>query len=621
MGTILSLIILSFVFVGVGDYMQSSGKARYVAKLDDEKITQQEFDEALIRQRDRLREMLGEKFDPAILNSPAARKSVLDMMINQRLLTREIERGRYTVSEQQLASAIAAIPEFQEKGEFSPQRYEALLRRQNLTPATFESNLKLDLSVQQLERSVTDTALLPQAALVQIVNLSEQQREVSLATLRPQDFLNKVQIAPAEVKAYYESNRQKFTLPEQVRIEYLVLSVDELIKNVAVTEAEILENYQANASRYRTLEERRARHILLSASPKASAEEKAKARQRAEELYKEAQRDPGKFAELGKTQSQDPGSAAQGGDLGFVPRGALVPAFEQALFNMKTGEIKGPVETEFGFHIIKLEEIKPATERPLADVRAEITEQLKQAAARRKFNDSAETFGNMVYEQADNLKGAADALSLQVHTSPWLTRQGGELPLLNNPKLLEAIFSADVLKDKRNTEAIEVKPGVLVSARVVDYRPARQRTLEEVSPEILQRLRYAAAQKLAQKQGQEQLDALKKGGASKVAWSKPQLISRSAVRGLSESAVRQVFQARAETLPAYTGNEEGDGSYTLIRITKVIPPDLNDAAKIQAYKERARNLLARAQFDAYLESLRQQTKIEIIKENLEKAEE
>ena len=621
MGSILTLIILSFVFVGVGDYVQSQGKARYVAKLNEEKISQQEFEEALSQQRDRLRNMLGEKYDPAILESSNARKSILDELINRKLLTQEVIRGRYVVSDQDLAARIAAIPEFQEQGQFSGARYEALLRRQKLTPAAFESNLKLDLSVQQLENSITQTALLPQTTLTEIVSLSEQQREISLASFTPQQFLGQATVSPAVAKAYFEKNRQQFDLPEQVKVEYLVVSVDELIRLTNIGEAEILKAYQENKAKYQTAEERQARHILIAVNASASAEEKNKALIRAQGLYKEAIANPTQFANLAKQHSQDTGSAPQGGDLGYVPRGALVPPFEQALFSMKAGEIKGPITTEFGFHIIKLEAIKPVQERPLAEVKPEIEAQLKQVNARKRFNELAEPFGNMVYEQSDSLKGVAQALSLEVRSGPWLSRKGGELALLNHPKLIAALFSTEALKEKRNTEAIEVQPGTLVSARVVEHKPARQRSYEEVAAEIERRLRQEAAARLAKEQGKKALADLTKGASTNLAWGKPQLISRAQTMGLNDNAVKSAFQIKAQTFPAYAGVDSPDGGYTIVKLSKIIPPDVKAAGKTKAYQERARSMLARAQFDAYIESLKQQAKLEIIKENLEKTDE
>ena len=620
MGTILTLIILSFVFVGVGDYVQSQGKAGYVAKLNGEKISHQEFEEALNQQRDRLRNMLGERYDPAILESSNARKSILDELINRRLLTQEVIRGRYVVSDQDLAARIAAIPEFQEQGQFSGARYEALLRRQKLTPAAFESNLKLDLSVQQLENSVIQTAMLSKTALTEIISLSEQQREISVANFMPQQFLAQATVNPASVKDYYEKNKQQFALPEQVKVEYLVLSIDELMRVTPVSEAEVLKAYQDSKSKYQTAEERRARHILIAVNAKAGAADKNKALVQAERLYKEAKANPTQFADLAKQHSQDTGSAPQGGDLGYVPRGALVPPFEQALFSMNVGEIKGPITTEFGFHIIKLEAIKPVQERPIADVKPEIEAQLKQANARKRFNEMAEPFGNMVYEQSDSLKGVAQALSLELHSGPWLSRKGGELPLLNHPKLLAAIFSAEALKEKRNTEAIEVQPGTLVSARVVDYKPARQRSYEEVATEIERRLRQEAASRLAKEQGKKVLADLTKGASAKLAWGKPQVISRAQTMGLSDNLVKSAFQIKAPTFPTYAGVDSPEGGYTILKLSKIVAPDLKAAGKTQAYEERARGMLARAQFEAYLESLKQQADLEIIKENLEKTE-
>ncbi|MDP2095348.1 MAG: peptidylprolyl isomerase, partial [Hydrogenophaga sp.] len=272
-----------------------------------------------------------------------------------------------------------------------------------------------------------------------------------------------------------------------------------------MAEADVRAYYDQNAVRLSGNEERRASHILLTLAPDASAADKAVVREKAAALLAQVKAAPHTFAEVAKANSQDPGSAINGGDLDFFARGAMVKAFEDATFALQKGAISELVESEFGFHIIQLTDIKTPPQRSFGEMRAEIEAELKKQQAQKQFADSAEAFSNLVYEQGDNLTAAAERFKLEIQTARGLTRKPqASAGVLANERLLNAIFAADSIDKKRNTEAIETASGQLVSARIVQYAPARTQPLAEVRDQVRQRLVAQRSADLARTTGAKQ---------------------------------------------------------------------------------------------------------------------
>ena len=617
---LVSLLILSFAVTGIYSWFSDTSRADFVVSVNGEKISQQEFGQALKDQLAKIRSKLGNSVDPAMLENPEVKLSILQNLISQRLLVQQANHIGAVLPDATLASVIAQIPAFQVDGKFSKETYETLLRSQNMTPAVFESRVRQDLLTQQVLGGVTDSALVPHAVVDTVIKLSEQQREVSSIVFAPEKFMAQVKLDPAVVKGYYEKHRSDFMVPEQARVEYLVLSAESLMPQIQVSDADVSKYYAEHAAQYQLPEERQAAHILISLASGASAAEKAAASEKANQVLKEAKQNPAGFAELAKKYSQDTGSAAQGGDLGMFERGAMVKPFEDAVFQMKVGEIKGPVQSDFGFHIIKVLAIKPAKTRSLDEVKAEIMAELKKQGAIKKFAEIADTFSNTVYEQGDSLKPAAEALKLPVQSSSWMSRKGGDVAILNNEKLLQAIFSEEVLKNKRNTEAVEVAPSTLVAARLAEYKPSSTKPFEEVSALIASRLQREQAVLLANKEGQALLAQLKQGKAVNVAWEAPQSITRQRAQGIAESAVEQAFKADAHKLPAYVGVENQQGGFQLLKISKITDIGTIDEAKRKSYTQALSELLSSEYTAAYLASLKRQADIKIHKEKLVKSE-
>jgi peptidyl-prolyl cis-trans isomerase D len=599
----LGLIAITFATWGIESYTQFRGGRDTVASVNGLDISQREFAEELRRQQEQMRRMFGGQIDPAMLDSPESRRAVLEAMVGQRLLASEAARAHMYMSREAVIEAITQAPEFQEDGRFSTAKYSAYLASRGISDQRNVAELQSEIPLARFAGSISGTAIAPRSVTARLAALEAQKREVSEARIPVQQFLPQVKIDDAQVKAHYDANQAEYRTPERVRAEYVVLSAEALTRQDPPTEAEIKAAYEARAGQLRVDEQRRASHILV------------KTKEEAEKLLAELKKAPGRFAELAKKHSQDSGSAEKGGDLGWFGRGMMVKPFEDAVFKLGENEMQ-VVESEFGFHVLRVTGIQAAKARSFEEVRKELADELARQKGQKKFAEVAETFSNLVYEQSDSLKPAAERFKLQVQTTGWIAKSARqELGALDNPKLLAALFSSDSLKSKRNTDAIEVAPSTLVAARVLEHQPAAQRSFDEMKGEIAEQLRQREASALALKEGTAKLEQLRKGEDAGVKWGPPRLVSRRDAQGLPANALRQVVSADTAKLPAYLGIPVPDAGYVLLRISKVIEEDVKDSDP--QVSVRAANLYGNAQYEAYLESLRARADIEINPKNLE----
>jgi peptidyl-prolyl cis-trans isomerase D len=466
--------------------------------------------------------------------------------------------------------------------------------------------------MRQVTQGVTGSGVTPPALAQVSLNAFFERREVRVQTFKASDFAAKAQPTDADIDAYYAANPALFQAPEQADIEYLVLDAAALAKGLTLNEADVRAYYDQNASRLSGNEERRARHILLTVPAGAPAADKDKVRQRGLDLLAQVRKDPSTFADLAKAQSQDPGSAANGGDLDFFSRGAMVKPFEDAVFALQKGGIADLVESEFGFHIVQLTDIKAPPVRSFESMRAEIEADLKKQQAQKLFAESAEAFSNLVYEQADSLKPAADRLKLQVQTAKGLTRQPKpDAGVLGNEKLLTAVFAPDSVEKKRNTEAIETGASQLVAARVLQYQAARTQPLAEVREQARARLVAQRAAELAREEGAKQLAAWK-GGADASAMPAAVTVARDGAQGLSQPVLSAAMSAPLKTLPAWAGVSLGDEGYAVVRVDKVLPRTPRDAQSLAQEVQQYGQWWSSAEGLAYYETLKERFKVKLL---------
>ena len=616
---LLVLIVPPFALFGIDYYFRDTGSGGALARFGDVRISDLEYSQALRQAQDRMREMMKENPDPEMLNSPQLKESVLNDLIARKVALAHAYESGMTVSNAELQKIIAAVEAFRdETGRFSQTRYRQMLQGQGLTPVAFENDIRMNIVLEQLRSVTAGSGFLPESVVERLLKIGEQEREVSQVVFNPLEYRKQVKISEADVEKYYEEHKKEFEIPERVRLEYLMLSPDVVEQAAKVTDEELKDYYQANIERYRTPEERRASHILIPAAANAGAEDKAKARAQAEDLLKQVKSAPGTFAELAAKFSKDPGSAEKGGDLGFFGRGLMVKPFDEAVFALKVGELAGPVETQYGYHIIRLDAIKPQQATPFEAVKQQIVDEVRKPKLGRAYAEAADSFNNLVYEQFDSLQPAADALKLTVQKSDWVSRAGGNPnPLFNNEKLLSAVFSDEVLKNKHNTSAIEVQSSMLLSARVIEHMPATALPLEQVRKDVMQFLTDRGATDLAEKEGREALEKLQKGETMALSWSPSQPVSLQKRQGLHPEGAQAVFSADVSKLPAYAGVPAAQGRFVVYRITKVKDVTAVDPQQRKALGKQLADMAGQEQYAAYLASLRERADVKIDRKQLE----
>ena len=613
---LLILIVPSFVFFGVQGYERMSQGTQSVAKVGGQPISQGELDNAQREQLARMRQTYGAAIDASMFDTPEARAQTLDGLIGQRVLALQAQRQSLGTSDRQLQETIMAIPALQENGKFSADRYQSLLAQQGMTPVVFEQRLREDLSTQQLSAAIESSVIVPKRVVDRFAAIVNQRREVQPALLKVADFVPKVKLAADAVQKAYDRRPDDYKTPETAKVEYLVLSADALAKDVKVPEQEARDFYTANKKRYEVPEQRRASHILVAVAKDASDADKAKAKAKAEDVLKKVRANPADFAKLAKQFSDDPGSAANGGDLDFTARGAMVPPFDAAMFSLKEDEISDLVQTDFGYHIIVVTGIRPLQTKPFEAVRAEIESEIGKQIAQKKFTDASETFANGVYEQGDTLAPTAQKLGLTVQTADRVARTAAPdaAPPFASAKLLTALFSADSIKNRHNTEAVETSPGTLVSARILDYQPAARRPFAEVADGIRTDLTNVEARRLAAEAGKTLLTQLRAGDATaakSLAFGPATPVSRVERSDVPADAVTEIYRTDASKLPAYAGVALPSGDFAVYRIASVSSGSELDAPRRGSLEQSIAKQLGAIEFGAYLADLRRRSKVQV----------
>ncbi|MGJ7490684.1 SurA N-terminal domain-containing protein [Variovorax sp. ZT4R33] len=612
MGALFVLIIPSFVLFGVDRY-QGNEKGEKVARVDGHDITRPEWDQQHRNEVDRIRRQ-APNVDPALLDSDAARYATLERMVRDRVLAVAAAKANMTVSEERLTRLFAedaSLASFRTPdGKFDRDRF---MMATGQTPEQYEAAVRSGMATQQVMLGVSGTAFATPAQAQATLNAFFDRREVQVARFNPADFNAKVAVSDADIDSYYTSHAAQFQAPEQASIEYLVLDLDAAKKNVTVSDADLKSYYEQNSARFGTPEERRASHILITAPASASKGDRDAARAKAEKLLADVKKAPAAFAEVARKNSQDPGSAEKGGDLDFVARGAMVKPFEDAMFALKKGEISNVVETEFGYHIIRLDDIKPAVLQPFEQARAAIENEVRGQQATQEFAKAAEAFTDAVYQQPDSLQPAADKLKLTLRKASGVARTPapGAAGALASANFLKALFAPDTLERKHNTEAIEIGPNQLASGRVVQYSPARTTPLTEVKDKVRAQLVAERAAALAKTEGETKLAAWRTSPVG-AALGAPVTVSRIDPQAQPQPVVEAALRADATQLPLLTGVDLGTDGYAVVRVVKSLGRAAAPADAAKQENEQFAQAVAAAENAAYYNVLKQRFKAEIL---------
>ncbi|MBB3119985.1 SurA N-terminal domain-containing protein [Pseudoduganella violacea] len=609
------LIIPSFALVGISGYQSFGDDANTVAKVDGQALTQQEWDAAQRNQLENFRQRMGPQFDQKLFDTPEFKNNVLENLIAERAISAEVKRAHLSVSDATLQKTILETPGLTgDDGKFDYDRYRKLLTAQGLSEQGYEADQRRRMAMGQLAESVEATGFAPRTVSKLLSDFSAQEREVQELVLPAAQYLSQVKVSDEMVKAFYDKNSKFFEVPEQAKIEYVVFNAATVAASVTATDEEVANFYKQNEKRFTTPETRRASHILVALKQGASAAEKSAAKAKAEAILADVRKNPGDFAKIAKAKSEDPVSAEVGGDLNVIEKGSLVKPVEDAIFQLKQGEISNVVESEFGFHVLTVTQLKPASVKPLDEAKAEVVAEVKKQKAAKQYSEMAETFTNTVYEQADSLKPVADKLGLKIETAEHLSREPspmlGTAPF-NNAKFLKALFNDEALKNKRNTEAVEVAPSTLIAGRIVEHKPASKRPLAEVDAQIRQRVTIEEAAKLARKAGEEKLAAVKKSN-DVAGFSEARLISRAKADSVPPQAAAALMKADTSKLPAYVGVEVPGQGYGVYRINKVQQPTQQDDARRKMEAERISQAQSQQEMFDFIEALKRKAKTKVL---------
>lgn len=616
---ILGLLAIPFVFFGLDSYIQSVPQDA-VAQVGDSEIKVSEFQSEFSRYRAQLRQQQGEAYDELQANRPEARREFLENMIDRRLLLQHAQSMGMAISANTIADVIRKVPAFQIDGRFDPEIYRQRITASGQSAAAFERELAGDLLIQELPAAVSSSVIVTDADVDRWLRVQMEKRQISYATIQSEAFDEEVSIDDSEVEAFYNENQGQFMRPERVSVEYVELDTREMAEAMEIEEEVLRERYEATQARFMTSERRRASHILITAGTERADEE---ARALAQSILERIENGED-FAELAAEYSDDPGSSGQGGDLGWIEPDVMMPEFEAALYDLQTGEIAGPVETEFGWHLIRLDEIDAPRGQTFEEARAEILEEVRQERADDLYIELSERLIDLVYADPTGLDAVADDLGLELQQAGPFSRFSAQ-GLMANPRVLEAVFSDLVLVERQASEPIEVDPNHAVVVRVTEHQPSEPRPLEDVADEIRSRLEREAAREAARAYAIGLVERIESGDETL-----EQVAEAEELELQAQEATRRSFELGSQlldTLFSLPRPAEGDSvlevipnanDWMLVRLEQVTPGDPEEAGDAQRQSARQQIRLTRAslEFEGMLQWLRENTEIKVIEQRL-----
>ena len=606
------LIFPSFVLFGIEGYKGSNGKGEVVATVDGVDISKEEWEKSHESEISRMRASMP-NIDVSMFDTPAIKYGVLERLVQSRVLEASARKLNLNVSDQKVAQSIAEMEVLasikKPDGSLDLEKYRQLLASQGMTPEIFENRMRSDVAVRQVVTAVTQSSVAFPAQMEVALDAFYQQREVQIAIFSASDYLANAKPTDDEVLNYFNTHKEAYKSLESADIEYVVLSQDVIEKTIAVTESEIKSYFDQNQSNLAAKEERRASHILITAPKEMNDADKAKAKEKALLLLDLVKKSPAQFADVAKKNSQDPGSAVNGGDLGFFARGAMVKPFEDTAFNLKKGEISGLVQSDFGFHIIQLIDIKSATSADYSQMRSSLESELKKQLAQKKFAEVAEQFSNLVYEQADSFKSVAEKLKLNIQSASSVTKDNSSDPKLPwaNSNVLKTVFSPESIKGLKNSEAIEIAPSTLISVRVTKHYPANYLSIEEIKPVLVQTVLNEKALGLAKKDGATKLELWRKSPETAQLQTAVAL-SRDQNLKLPGNLVDEAMRANPDKLPLLLGVDLGAKGYGIVKVNKLLA-SANSPTKTPELKQRFMKSWSTAENLAYFSYLKDILKV------------
>lgn len=626
-----TIIIIPFAFWGIQEYLGGGGSSN-VATVDGEDISSNEFIRYYkpFRQQQiqRLQSILSSSNSPLLdklLNEDNLKQQALDNLIKNRLLVYTALKSGYQLDDSQLRKRIELIPVFQKDGEFSKAAYDNYLFNSGQSSAQFEQNLRTGLIIEQMQGGVILSQTVTPHDIDNVLRLRKQQREIGYLLLSGGKYKNDITVSDDDVKKYYDEHSSLFMTPELVSVDYIELKATDIAKNIKVDEKDLRQYYEENVSSFTTEGQVKARHILVAIKDKDNEATALEAKAKARQLLRRLEAGES-FETLAKENSDDPGTAKKGGDLGYIRKGDMEKAFEDTVFDMKKGEISEPVRTSFGYHIIKVEDVIPVKTQSFDEARTRVEAVYRAQQAEDQFLDKAETLANLAYEVPDTLQDAANALELEIKSSPLFTNQGGTGIAAKKP-VVDAAFSETVLVDGNNSEPIEVGPNHLVVVRLKEHKTPSARPLEDVKAGIISQLHSEKTRDQVRIAGQKLLDRLKKGESVEtllskedgVEWKSPGFIGRKESK-VDSAIVKAAFESArpSRDKPSLQGVELGSDDYAIVAVFSVRDGDASKATEEErlSVRRELQRIYGQGAFDSLLAQIRNKADITVYKNNL-----
>ena len=605
---IAALIIIPMAFWGVQEYA-STDASLSIVEIGEQKISQNAFQQKLSSEQQRMRQRMGEQVNNDLLNSDGFKQQVLQQMINRALIQHVADEHDYRFSDKQLADVIKQSELFQTEDGFDQSAYDRYLAGSVYSKNRYEEELRAGQRLNQVMSGYQESALVLSDEVRYLLELQAEQRTFEMLTVKRADFVKDAVPVEMDIADYYSNNKQQFMQDEKASVSYLELSLDDLLDDIKIDEQELRAIYEQSAESFVSDEKRQTRHILLSTSD-GEGEDAQQAK--AEKLVSEL-RAGGDFAELAKTNSEDPGSANNGGSLGLVERGQMVPQFEQAAFSLAEGEISDPVKSPFGYHIIQVEKIQASQQQPFAEVKFDLEQDERQRIAEETLLERVEELRDLAYEQPDNLDAASEALELPILETTLFDRSSGT-GIASNAVFRDTAFSEEILVDEINSEPIEIGAGKYVVMRKLDHQDSKPKMISEVYQEIKTLLTNQNATQAAELTGVELLEQAQQDWAVLSQRDDLKIESHTISLADSEPKVGPQIIELITSMHMLDGTVEVEsltdraGDFHILRLNKVMPGDLNSLS--EQVKEGTRRLVAQRNGESlvstYLEGLREQ---------------
>jgi len=611
---IVILISIPFALFGIQEYLGTSSDP-VVAEVDGTEIKQSDLDKRMRDFRETMRLTLGGSFQQEMFESDTFKQQILQAMIDETLLQQAADDWNMRASDAQTRGYIQSIPAFQNNGGFDQRVYESAVRNRGMSSAGFESVVRQEMVMQQMQTGVRNSAFVTGTDLGDQVRLSGQKRSIAFARIDAAAFEKADQVSEEEARAYYQQHQNDYAVAERVKLAYIRLNSEVLSPLIEVDDEALQAYFDDHRDAFVVDEERRVRHILLATNTDNEAQQLAKAQDLLQQL-----RDGGDFAALAEANSDDPGSAANGGDLGWVNRGVMVEPFEDAAFALDENAFSEPVKSQFGYHLIQVTDIRGGSDAGFEDVRAEVEAAYRKQQAEELFYDRFERLADGAYENPDSLEPAAEVLGLTIQRTGWVDRASGLPGDLDVPKVLNTAFSEDVLQRGNNSEVIELGPTDAIVLRVVEHEAETFKPFDRVREQVVAAAAADQASSKAAAKGREVLEQLRQGQAlADVSAANGWQLQSAEIGRESRQVPAEVVQAAfavarpAADGKAHTGVVSAEGDYLLIEVDKVSDGDL---AKLEetARSSREQQLQSRvgnAEFEGLTQALHDKASIEL----------